>query len=112
MLLDKHLLTSKNSQKMLEILKIFLLFIVLIQVESNKQCNFNNSEECQNLDVHSLYKGQKELCDFCYILLPLTRHLIETHETDHFRKIAVEICKELKIADEVVCELAIKNYQV
>ena len=95
---------------MLKILKIFLVLNVLIQVKSEKNCNVLN--ECSELDVHSTFTGQKELCDFCYILLPLTRHLIENHETDHFRRIATEICKELKIADGTVCELAIKNYEV
>lgn len=91
--------------------KVILILFFLIQIDCrpNVQCDLDT---CKQLDVHSDYKGKKELCDFCYILLPLTRRLIENHETIHFRHIATDLCKELKIADETVCDLAIKTYEV
>ena len=84
---------------------ILILFLnAAIECKPYGNCDSNN---CINYNVN-----KNELCDFCYILLPLTRRLIETNQTIHFRKIATNICRELKIADSNVCNLAIKTYEV
>ena len=55
---------------------------------------------------------RKELCNFCYITMPILRSLLEKNETQYFTGIATYICVKLKLADEIVCNLAIKAYQV
>ena len=84
---------------------LFILFLLNFRAECMPYAHCN-AGECLE------FNGQKELCDFCYILLPLTRRLIESNQTDHFRHIVSDLCSELKIADFSVCNLAIKTYEV
>jgi len=93
------------EKKMIIISCFCILFLFNFRVESMPYAHCN-AGECFE------FSAQKELCDFCYILLPLTRRLIESNQTDHFRHIASDLCSELKIADYSVCNLAIKTYEV
>ena len=54
----------------------------------------------------------QELCKFCDLMMPIARYLIDKNDTKLFPSIAVFICNELKLADDVVCKYAIKTYEV
>jgi hypothetical protein len=54
----------------------------------------------------------KDICRFCFVVMPFARHLLETNETQFFQGIATYICESLKIADKTVCELGVKTYEV
>lgn len=55
----------------------------------------------------------KQLCDFCYLVMPIVRNLVNKNKTAHLRNIASYLCfKKFKIADEFVCESAINEYEV
>lgn len=57
--------------------------------------------------------SKKEICDFCLLLMPMVRNLVHKNKTSHLGDIATYLCnKRLKLADEIVCEMAIKEYMV
>jgi hypothetical protein len=53
-----------------------------------------------------------DICRFCFVVMPIARHLLETNETQFFKGIATYVCESLKIADKTVCELGVKTYEV
>ncbi len=53
-----------------------------------------------------------DICRFCFVVMPIARHLLETNETQFFQGIATYVCESLKIADKTVCELGVKTYEV
>ena len=64
--------------------------------------------ECSN--VESPFKpSKKEICDLCYVLMPLLRLYLEQTKTERFDPAVVAfLCKELKLTDPVVCKFSAK----
>jgi hypothetical protein len=56
--------------------------------------------------------SKRQLCSFCFIIMPIVRTLVERNQTEYFHDIATYICQKMVIADSVVCDLVIKTYQV
>jgi hypothetical protein len=56
---------------------------------------------------------KKELCSFCLLIMPIVRNLVHKNKTAHLTDIVTYLCnKRLKLADEMVCQMAIEEYQV
>jgi len=105
MFLRKHCLCS-----------IFAISLVNICLIANAK-PINNQETCIDKDCNetkwsSNKPTPQELCKFCDLMMPIARYLIDKNETKLFPTIAVFICNELKLADDVVCKYAINAYEV
>jgi hypothetical protein len=91
-----------------------VLFNVYLKLDakplSSQETCTNN--ECKETNWPSNKPTPQELCKFCDILMPIARYLIDKNDTKYFPDIAVFICQELKLADDVVCKYAIKAYEV
>ena len=101
--------------------KLIIVYILILNTKSkpilNQESECYKNESCGPLDNSymselTLRPSQKELCKFCDITLPIVRYLIKKNDTERFHEIATYICEELKIADNMVCDMAIKTYQV
>lgn len=57
--------------------------------------------------------SKKQLCQFCHLMMPIVRNLVFKNKTAHLRDVATYLCyKRFKIANEDVCESAIREYEV
>lgn len=71
-----------------------------------------NKEALLDLTWNQMSPSRKALCTFCDITFPILRELIEKNKTEYFHDIATTVCIKLKLADNTVCDLAIKSYEV
>jgi hypothetical protein len=100
----------------------FFIFItipsVLICTPFNDYCTSEYDNECKEtkpniiIPNYSIKPTPKQLCDLCYIAMPVIRSLIDQNKTEHFEQVAVFFCNEFKIVDKAVCSLVIKQYEV
>ena len=54
----------------------------------------------------------KEICEVCHIAMPIIRSLLKRNKTAHLNEIISVICREYDMADEMVCNMAVKSYEV
>jgi hypothetical protein len=99
-------------------LKLFLFAVCCITVMVSsvefesclfKDCRFQGLSMTKQNDS-GLEK--KDFCEFCSVMMPIVRNLVAKNRTAHLVDIATYICKELKLAEENVCQLAIEEYMV
>ncbi|CAF1012169.1 unnamed protein product, partial [Didymodactylos carnosus] len=50
-------------------------------------------------------------CEFCQLLVPVARVLIERNQSQHIENVAITFCKEFKLIDESVCIGAVHEYK-
>jgi hypothetical protein len=72
----------------------------------------NNQEALFDLTWNQMAPSHKAVCTFCDITFPILRELIEKNQTEYFHDIATTVCIKLKLADNTVCDMAIKSYEV
>ena len=98
-----------------------ILFVLLVIWSLNVDAKpIFNTEKCAKNEscISESNKNWKngpspqEICKFCDIMMPIARYLIDHNDTKYFPDIAIFICQELNLADKVVCEYAIKAYEV
>lgn len=54
----------------------------------------------------------QELCELCYIGMPLVRELIKNNETKYFKGIATFVCTVLNITELDICNQAVGLFEV
>lgn len=54
----------------------------------------------------------KQLCEACYVVMPLARDIIKKNETKFIKEIATFICTYLKIEELQICSDAIDLFTV
>lgn len=91
--------------------KIFVFCSILMLVHSlpvNKQCH--DLKSCFNKNKTP---DPKQLCEACYVVMPLARDLIKKHnETKLIKEIATFICTYLNIEELEICADAIDLFTV
>jgi len=94
-------------------------YLVLLQILANNaycktltECD--ETSYCVNKphEFSSNYVLKKTLCELCFLTLPIARSLIESNRTKYFHGIASHLCEDLKIADSMVCDMAVASYEV
>lgn len=80
--------------------------------ETDEFCLSRNKEALFDLTWNQMAPSRKALCTFCDITFPILRELIDKNKTEYFHDIATTVCIKLKLADNTVCDMAIKSYEV
>ncbi|CAF0958145.1 unnamed protein product [Brachionus calyciflorus] len=89
------------------ILMLILLPEVIYCLPLGEKCN--NFNDC----MRNYFKpDSKQICDACYLIMPLARDLIAKNETKYFKEIAKFICQFLEIEQLSVCSDAIDLFTV
>lgn len=97
--------------KLLAAFNFVWMLSVLVWIPQTR-CSYSSSMS-NEFEKTLLRVPNKQLCDFCYLVMPIVRNLVNKNKTAHLRNIASYLCfKKFKIADEFVCESAIKEYEV
>ncbi|CAF1578184.1 unnamed protein product, partial [Didymodactylos carnosus] len=73
---------------------------------------FDHSHNLKLLKLSSVnYRDTKALCEFCDLVVPIARILIEYNETAHIENVVIGICKDFKLFDPDVCVGAVHEYK-
>lgn len=87
---------------------VFCLTLVLIySFPVNKQC-----EDFKSCLAKNKTPDPKQLCEACYVAMPLARDMIKKNETKLIKEIVTFICTYLNIEELKICSDAIDLFIV
>lgn len=87
---------------------VFCLTIVLIYcLPAKKQC-----KDLESYLEKNKAPDPKQLCEACYVAMPLARDLIRKNETKLIKEVITFICTYLKIEELNICSDAINLFMV
>ncbi|CAF1219201.1 unnamed protein product [Adineta steineri] len=78
---------------------------------ANYQHRFEHSINLKQLHWTLKHRYNKAYCEFCDLVVPVIRLLIEANQTAHIENIVMGFCREFKLIDLDVCIGAVHEYR-
>ena len=115
-----------NTRSILGLLCVQLLFFSTVadartMVDSDRQAlvtvrnyrhRFEHSTHLKQLRWTLEHRYNKAYCDFCDLVVPVARTLIDVNQTEHIENVITGFCREFKLIDLDVCMGAVHEYKV